>query len=146
MTTEASKQWKYSFTDLDQYDAARYPIVYTVQERNVDSDYTATVGTSANNYEVKNIIKQEKITVSGTKVWVDGDNAGNTRPASVTVELYANNAATGSRVVTAQSENWSYQFTQLDKFDANGAVIVYTVKEVNTDSLYTATDGTAGNQ
>ncbi|MGI6260325.1 MAG: Cna B-type domain-containing protein [Acutalibacteraceae bacterium] len=146
VTTEASKQWKYSFTDLDQYDAARYPIVYTVQERNVDSDYTATVGTSANNYEVKNIIKQEKITVSGTKVWVDGDNAGNTRPASVTVELYANNAATGSRVVTAQSENWSYQFTQLDKFDANGAVIVYTVKEVNTDSLYTATDGTAGNQ
>ena len=146
VTTDAAKQWKYSFTDLDQYDASRYPIVYTVQEKNVDGNYTATVGTSENNYEVKNTIKQEKISISGTKVWIDGDNAGQTRPESVTVELYANNVATGIRVKTTQSKNWSYQFTQLDKFDENGAVIVYTVKEVDTDSLYTAADGTAGNQ
>ena len=146
VVTNSAKQWAYSFTGLDQYDAARFPITYTVQEKDTNSDYTATIGNQENNYKVTNTIKQEKITVSGSKAWVDNGNAENTRPASVTLSLYANGSATGNTTTTTAADSWNYSFTGLDKFDSNGAVITYTVKEVNTSSLYTAQDGNAGNQ
>lgn len=66
--------------------------------------------------------------VSGTKTWVDDNNADHTRPESITVDLYQNGVKANSKQVTAK-DNWQYSFNDLAKYDSQGKVINYTVKE-----------------
>ena len=47
------------------------------------------------------------------KVWQDQDNAGNTRPASVTVDLYGNGRKTDT-ITLDESNNWQYRWADLD--------------------------------
>ena len=72
--------------------------------------------------------KIELIDISGTKTWVDYNNQDNTRPNSITVNLLANGKEVKEEVVTA-SNNWSYTFTDLLKYDENNKLITYTVTE-----------------
>ncbi len=73
--------------------------------------------------------------LSGTKTWVDANNAYATRPASITVNLMRGipgQAPTvyASQVVRANPQgDWIYTFTNLPKYDQNGVQYVYSVTE-----------------
>lgn len=66
------------------------------------------------------------IMVGGAKTWADDSEA--TRPASITLHLYANGVEVGT-VSTNASQNWIYTFGTQAVKDVNGKDIVYTVTE-----------------
>jgi LPXTG-motif cell wall-anchored protein len=80
----------------------------------------------------------EKITISGEKIWEDDNNFAGERPSSITVELLQNGIPYRTQTVTADQNNqWLYTFTDLPKFDANGAEYVYAVNEAIVPTNYT---------
>lgn len=68
------------------------------------------------------------VTISGSKTWVDNDNAKNTRPESITIDLWADGNVVDSKTVTA-TDDWKWTFEGLVKKNQAGNDITYTVKE-----------------
>ena len=139
VTPDAEGNWTYSFTELPKYDENYKVISYTVEEEAVEG-YTSTVkGTT-----ITNTLNQVKdVTVEGEKVWVDGDNANNTRPESITVKLMNGKDVVKTQTVTPDAEgNWTYSFTGLEKYDENYNVITYTVKEEAVEGYTSTVEGT----
>lgn len=80
------------------------------------------------------------VSISGTKTWIDDDNAVGLRPNSITIDLFQNDQKIDSKVVT-ESDNWAYSFTKLPKYDANNQEYKYTVKEEAVDNYLPTQDG-----
>ena len=131
-TTDADKDWKYTFTNLDVYKGGN-KIKYTVREHAFenqdlyDTDYDDDKLTVINSHEVKS----KEISVK--KVWKDDDNKYG-RPGSVKVTLYGKVA--GENVIEPQEEtlsndnNWTYTFKDLPTYK-DGKLITYSVDEAN---------------
>ena len=71
--------------------------------------------------------------VSGTKTWIDNNNAAGKRPGSIKVIL--NKTVDGKTTKVAEKEvtekdNWNYRFDNLPKYE-NGKVIKYSIDEVD---------------
>lgn len=79
---------------------------------------------------LNNVLNRDaKTTVSVEKVWVDNNNPS--RPTAVTVTL---SSTVDSEVVTHtctlnNANNWTYTFTNLPKYNADGTLVEYTVAE-----------------
>ena len=129
-TVTASDNWKYSFTNLPEFENGK-KISYTVTEDAV-AGYTSTV----DGYNVTNNHTPATVKVSGTKTWNDNNNQDGIRPSSITVNLLANGQQVASKKVSA-SDNWQYSFDNLAAY-ANGQKITYTVTE-NAVAGYTST-------
>lgn len=133
----ASDGWTYTFTNLPATDAQGNAITYSVKEKTAIAGYTA----SYSGYDIINTHIPETISLSGTKTWVDDDNNDGKRPESITVILMADHRETSSITVTPDANgNWSYTFTDLDKYHA-GTEIKYTVKEVAVEGYTATVDG-----
>ena len=81
----------------------------------------------------------EKLTTSYSvqKVWSDSENQLQVRPDSVTVQLYADNSPVDVQtVVLSNDNNWKYEWTGLDKFNAAGNEITYSAQEVDVNPNY----------
>ena len=120
-TVTASDNWKYSFTNLPEFENGK-KISYTVTEDQV-KDYSTTV----DGYNVTNNHTPATVKVSGAKTWNDNNNQDGIRPSSITVNLLANGQQVASKKVSA-SDNWQYSFDNLAAY-ANGKKITYTVTE-----------------
>ena len=83
----------------------------------------------------------EETSISVKKVWDDSNNQDGIRPASVTVQLYADGKASGAPVDLNAANNWSHTWTKLAK-KANKTDIKYTVDEVSVPADYTKTVST----
>ena len=129
-TVKSSDNWKYSFTNLPEFENGK-KITYTVTEDAV-AGYTSTV----DGYNVTNNHTPATVKVSGTKTWNDNNNQDGIRPSSITVNLLANGRQVASKTVSA-SDNWQYSFDNLAAY-ANGQKITYTVTE-NAVAGYTST-------
>ena len=129
-TVKSSDNWKYSFTNLPEFENGK-KISYTVTEDAV-AGYTSTV----DGYNVTNNHTPATVKVSGTKTWKDNNNQDGIRPSSITVNLLANGQQVASKTVSA-SDNWQYSFDNLAAY-ANGKKITYTVTE-NAVAGYTST-------
>ena len=123
-TVELSDEnkWTYTFEDLQKYKDGK-EIKYTVEEEKIPG-YTAEID---DDFVITNTHEIGKTEVSGTKTWVDGDNANGARPESIVVKLLANGKEIDSKEVT-QADNWKYSFENLDIYE-NGEKITYTVDE-----------------
>ena len=130
-TVTANDNWSWSFENLDKYKDGT-EIVYTISEDTV-ADYTTVV----DGYNITNTHTPEKISISGSKTWVDLSDS--TRPESITVRLLAGGKEVASKTVTA-NDNWSWSFTNLDKYKA-GKEIIYTVSEETVAGYTTVVDG-----
>ena len=95
------------------------------------SAYTATAKLGI----TKDTAEKEYVTVTANKEFVDNNGVDGKRPASVELELYADDAATGKKATT--DANWKVEFTQLDKYTKDGNLIKYSVKENNVNEYYT---------
>ena len=132
-TVKSSDNWKYSFTNLPEFENGK-KISYTVTEDAV-AGYTSTV----DGYNVTNNHTPATVKVSGTKTWKDNNNQDGIRPSSITVNLLANGQQVASKKVSA-SDNWQYSFDNLAAY-ANGKKITYTVTEDAVAGYTSTVDG-----
>lgn len=135
-TTNAARNWKYSFTKLPKYKDGEL-IEYTIVEEKVPGYSSSIVEKPLNNQNIKTIDITNSYTPGKTllsvfKVWDDNNNQDNKRPPSIEVELLGNGKPTGKKEILNQSNNWTAEFTDLDEKE-NGQVIKYTVKEAAVD-------------
>ena len=139
-TNTDTNVWTYTFTRLPATTADGTPIVYTVVETPVEY-YTGTQ--DGFNFTNTIVPKQEvpTIIVSGQKIWQDNDNAEDTRPGSITIELLRDGVVIATATVTA-ADNWAYTFTGLPEGDGFGNSYTYTVRERAVPGYYTVYDGT----
>lgn len=72
-------------------------------------------------------------TVSGTKTWDDNNNANKKRPDSIIVYLYYGRGADDrvAYIITGSDRDntWTYTFTGLPKYNADGKEIQYAIRE-----------------
>ena len=145
-TTSALKDWSFSFTELPRYaleaggDAHLYN--YRIEETPVDG-YTPSYEVTDNFGNVKVVItntagEAQYVSISGEKIWQDNNNAMNLRPESIEVALMLEGTKVDSKVIGA-SEDWSYSFENLPRFDEDGIPYKYTVEEVTVPEGYLST-------
>ena len=132
ITVTEESGWTYEFTNLDKYESGK-EIVYTITE-----DTVSGYETKVNGYDITNTHTPAVITVSGTKTWDDNNNQDGIRPTEITVRLFANGKEV--KVKTVTSSNWSYEFTNLPKYE-NGKEITYTIKEDSVSGYETKVNG-----
>lgn len=131
---------------------------YTYSEDEIAAANSGVDTTTADTFAFTNQLP--KITLSGTKTWIDG--TGTNRPIDLTITLYkvtgtapsetetvvatqtSDNTAAGylSWNKPASSNTWTYSIINLPKYDADGTVIKYRVKET-VPTNYKATNESA---
>ena len=142
-TVTASDKWAWSFKGLDKYKAGK-EIVYSIEEITVPR-YTAVV----DGYNITNTIKQEYVTLSGTKTWLDPE--GTTHPTiklgikqNGSNELYTVNG--NPYTFTLENNETEYVFNSLPKYkteivDGEEKLVVKNGKvELNTYEVVEVTE------
>ena len=138
-TVKASDNWKYSFTNLPEFENGK-KISYTITEDQV-KDYSTTV----DGYNLTNSYTPAKTSVSVTKAWNDNNNQDGSRPNEVKVQLYANGEKSGNEVTLNAANKWTHTWTGLAE-KSNKKTVQYSVKEVGTVKGYTSSvNGKNGN-
>ncbi len=108
---------------------------------------TATGKTTIN---VTNLLTGETL-LEVEKLWNDYNDIRGKRPEELEIELYKNNQNTPiQKANISKADSWKKElFTNLEKYDENGKLITYTVKEVEVKrgdlSEYDADKTTYGN-
>ncbi|MBE7105276.1 Cna B-type domain-containing protein, partial [Bacillus cereus] len=133
-TKEVSKatNWKYTFENLQAYDANGVAYKYEVKEQEVDGYQTEVHG-----YDITNT-KVGQTKVEGTKTWKD-DNAKD-RPTMIKVDLLQNGQVIATQEVT-EVTGWKYEFKDLASYDAEGKAYKYEVKEQAVDGYQSKVKG-----
>ena len=132
VTLSDDNNWTYEFTNLPKYTNNK-EINYTVKEITKVDGYQTTY--SEDGLTITNTHEVEKTTRSVTKVWKDNNDQDGLRPDSITVALSKDGVRTGDTAVLNESNDWSYTFTNLDKY-SNGKEINYTIDEVDVPTGY----------
>ncbi|BCD32366.1 hypothetical protein BC30102_5402 [Bacillus cereus] len=116
----AATEWKYTFENLQAYDADGAAYKYEVKEQAVPGYESKVSGTDITNTKVG------KTKVEGTKTWNDGNATD--RPTMIKVDLLQNGNVIQTHDVLAVM-GWKYIFADLEAYDAEGKAYEYTVKE-----------------
>lgn len=89
----------------------------------------------------------DRVTISGTKTWVDRSDAEGKRPADLELTLYRS-VSGGEEVVvnatpvwTKNGNVWTYTYPNLPKFDSSGNRYTYRVTETVPDEYVGKADG-----
>ncbi|MCY7103171.1 Spy0128 family protein [Streptococcus oralis] len=136
MEVSAETDWKFEFKDLPKYEKGK-EITYVLKEVSVEH-YTTEVTGKDGKYTITNTHTPAKINVKGQKIWDDANNKDGSRPDSIVVKLLANGVETGKTATASVASGWTYEFTDLDRYQDGGKEIVYTVKEVYVPKGYTS--------
>ncbi len=135
---DANGNWTWRWEGLPKNQNGK-PIHYEVGEEKIP-DYVVDFpdyGTAPlNAYDITNSYLPDVFNIPVRKFWADQDNQEGLRPASVTIKLFANGVDTGKTVTLTPENRWHATFTNLDKYDANGAPIYYRLEESSTLWLY----------
>ena len=132
----AETDWKFEFKDLPKYEKGK-EITYELKEVSVEH-YTTKVTGKDGKYTITNTHTPAKINVKGQKIWDDANNKDGIRPDSIVVKLLANGVETGKTATASAASSWTYEFTDLDRYQDGGKEIVYTIKEANVPKGYTS--------
>lgn len=133
LTLSAFNNWQAAWTELPVYSHG-VAIVYTVKETEV-AGYVTEYAYEGNSVTITNTHTPETVTVSATKQWDDGDNRDGIHPDHVILVLMANGVATDLQRKLNTDNGWFAEWTDLPKYE-NGALIYYTVEEVNVAEGY----------
>ena len=135
----ASNNWRHTFLNLDKYFNGTV-IDYAVNESDVEY-YNTTISTDGNgNWTVVNTHVTELVNVTVEKVWTDNNNQDGIRPDNVTVQLIKNQTVIRTAVLNGDN-NWTYTFLELDKYENNGTLIVYSINETEVIDYITEITG-----
>ena len=151
--SEDGKTWSYTFDNLPKYASDGSLIKYTVQEVDADDnpyESGATVQIGGDSYTVTNngltvtntLTSTTSVTV--TKVWATGTAKlpAALQSKTVTLKITGSDGSTNTKTVvlnykdnkTSDETRWTHTFTGLRKYDGDGNLITYTVREVDADS------------
>ena len=119
----AENDWTNTWSALPAFDAAGKAYTYSVQEISAPEHYASTV----KGLTITNTLS-EKTELAVNKVWVEAQDNAEIRPEAITVELLANGKQTKTAELNAEN-SWSAVFIDLEKYDADGKKIAYTVQE-----------------
>ena len=137
-TLTAATQWEATFTELAKYDSTDgHEISYTLSEVTVPGYESVVTGDALNGFTVTNTITG-KTSIEVTKKWVGpaGDSA--------TVRVMNGEKEVASQTLN-EGNNWQYTFNDLDKYDADGKEIPYTLKEDSVDGYSSEITGDLAN-
>lgn len=109
-------------------------IEYTVEVVDFDRTYYESIvkGDDVNGFVVTNLYVPLTKVIPASVQWNDADNQDGIRPASVEVELYANDQATGNKVTLTAENEWKAAFAETD-MKKNGVRIAYTAVVTSGD-------------
>ncbi|MBR4576262.1 MAG: Cna B-type domain-containing protein [Clostridia bacterium] len=110
---------------------------------------TLTVGREGAVAVLKNIYEPaptptpdaEVIDIPVVKIWNDNDNADGNRPASITVNLFADAVKSETVTITAEM-GWQYTFVSKPRYREDGEEIAYTVTEEEVPWYTSSVNGT----
>ena len=136
--TGTGDNWSYTENNLEKYDASGNAYVYTWEEPSVPNGYNR----SQSGNTITNTLENTRYSMVH-KIWKDNSNAYNTRPDSITLQLYQNGVAYGPSVVIHKEtyptqDDWSHSWHGLPKYDSNGDEYVYTWQEVGVPTGYSS--------
>src|SRR5699024_7338219 len=135
VTANDEGEWTFAFTDLAQFDEEGKEIEYTIEEEAVVGYTTEIVDFTITN-------TQYTTELSGTKTWLDNDDATGDRPESITVRVLNGEEVVQEQEVTANDDGeWIYTFTDLPEFDKEGKEITYTVEEIVPEGYEATVEG-----
>ncbi|MDG6192014.1 Cna B-type domain-containing protein [Lactococcus garvieae] len=83
---------------------------------------------------------ESKITIQGTKTWMDNSNIEGLRPQFITINLYRNNIKIDSKKVS-DKDKWKYSFENLDMYASDGSKYNYRVSEDSVKNYISKQDG-----
>lgn len=108
-------------------------ITYTVTEDAVNG-YTGKITTDDTGYilSITNTHAPETIRKTVTKTWDDGNDRDGIRPTNVKIELYGTDGTRRTQYLT-KDNHWSYSFENLPKYQNEGTIILYIIKEEVVD-------------
>ncbi|PFA08194.1 Cna B-type domain-containing protein, partial [Bacillus cereus] len=129
----AATEWKYTFENLQAYDADGAAYKYEVKEQAVPGYESKVNGTDITNTKVG------KTKVEGTKTWNDGNATD--RPTMIKVDLLQNGNVIQTQDVFSVM-GWKYIFSDLAAYDAEGKAYEYTVKEQPVPGYESKVSGT----
>ena len=149
MTVEltAANGWKASVSNQSKYkDGQEYEYFWTEKNENIPEGYKLTSKVTGNTVtegkgvtaiitSLTNTHTPETTDISVTKVWEDNNNKAGVRPASIQVQLYADETQQGNPVELNEENSWKYTWKDLDKY-ADGTEISYRVDEVGETDGY----------
>ena len=134
--------WTYVYTGLPVTDDMGNPYTYQVEESVPETgDEDDTYELAQDGWQLINTLT-DTIDIPVTKIWRDSDNASGERPDEIEVILFANGEEVRRAVLrqekgileriadlaTGQTNTWSYTFTELPEYDAEGVRIEYTMR------------------
>ncbi|NLF29244.1 MAG: Cna B-type domain-containing protein, partial [Clostridiales bacterium] len=120
--------WTYTYANLLIYRVGNSGdrIVYRVEEAPVEGYEPTYNGLDIVNETTE--VEIEYTSVSGTKTWVDDDDAAGARPDSITVYLLRNGSVYSTKVVT-EADGWAYSFKNLPTSDGLTTHYTYSISE-----------------
>ncbi len=127
---KSGNTWTYTYTHLPEADDQGAVYTYRVEEIQTTGpaggdQYTAT----QNGMNLTNTLTGT-VNLQVEKLWQDNDNALGLRPDEIIVELCVNGSPDPARALTLTAANdWKGSFDGLAKYDSNGALIRYSVRE-----------------
>ena len=143
----AANGWKASVSNQPKYkDGQMYEYFWTEKAGNIPDGYELTNEVTYNILSpgegvtgfittLTNTHTPEMTDISVTKVWEDNNNKAGVRPASIQVQLYADETPQGDSVELNEENSWKYTWKDLDKY-ADGTEISYRVDEVGETDGY----------
>lgn len=144
VTITADDNWSYTFEKLPMYDDSGNKITYSVSESPIKHyeevtvvDETTGAVTITNNYT------PNKRDLPVYKEWVGDEFYPEMRPASITVELYADGELLETQELNAEN-HWQHEFTDLEvysDFPENQKEIKYTINEITVDGYVSEITG-----
>jgi len=142
---DESTGWSFEFKDLPRFMENGTPIIYEVEEDSINGYESHIDGDAENGFEVVNRYtgknpEEDPVNILVTKIWEDADNQDNIRPGSILVSLLADGKAVTEATITAENL-WTYEFTDLEKYNTAGKEIEYSVNEADVVGYSTVIDG-----
>jgi TQXA domain-containing protein len=154
--TEGEGEWTVTYKGLPQFDSNNKEIVYYVKETIPEGqDYSASYANDNGRAYDGGVItntSSAKTSVSASKTWKNSDGSDISAPAGaeITFTLCRNGKATDKKVVldgtpdeNGEKAAWTAEWTGLDKYDADGNEISYSVFESEGEDGYVSSSDTA---
>lgn len=105
-----------------------------------------TGATLIQNFDVSRPIYPEKVDYTGSIIWIDSNDNDGLRPDSLEVQL-TNESTQDTQILTVTpdaSDDWNYQFENLQKYDDSKTEYEYTAALVSVPDGYTLRDSGNG--
>lgn len=162
-TISEAGNWSTTWYDLPVYDPETgllreyeaHVIAYTVdgQEHSVNLDesdsalgyagYTFDVASFGQDsvFVMNSALDNNTASFTMNKVWQDADNAYNTRPDAILVNLLQNGSVYSTARLDTTLAIWTYTWEKLPELDNNGVKYVYTVAEIPVPGYTASVEG-----